>query len=81
MDARSCSLKDAKKIEDEIIHECRKRGGQKWSDPNFPCSSKSLFVRDSSLDVDEWKRLTEMGHNTSVFVDGVSSGTALLLAF
>ncbi len=73
MDKRSCSIRDAKAIEERIIHECRKTK-TKWVDQEFPPSNTSIFKRQSALGVDSWKRLTEMGHSTSVFVDGVGSG-------
>ena len=44
------------------------------TDPDFGPESSSLFRRDRSLEAERWQRLTEMGHEVFVFVDGVSSG-------
>jgi hypothetical protein len=75
MDKRSCSIREAKAIEDRIVQECRSHK-KKWTDPTFGPENSSIFKRDAKLGVDSWKRLTEIGNpgEVSVFLDGVSSG-------
>ena len=76
MHKRSVSLQEAKRIENDIVHRCQTRK-EKFTDPDFPPTSKSVFTRDHGLDPESWKRLGELTERPSLFVDGVGSGDVI----
>lgn len=64
---------EAARLEKDVVAQCLK-SGCKFTDASFPCDGSSLYRRDPRLMTLEWKRLSELSREPSLFVDGVEEG-------
>ncbi len=72
MESRTCSLQQAKQVEEKFLAGA-KRSNAKFVDTQFPASAQSMGSRALASGV-EWARLSDVHEKPALFVDGVGAG-------